>query len=245
MELKKFIKTNIREYLNENYNLIDFNNFPKNVLKTLEDEYGHYYMYNFDWNTKQDEFKNDGDGFQKWLENNKREEFIKNLNKLITKTREDLILKIKQKNIKTVLNNFEELIIPTLGNEILIGPISKYFEIALLNIGMINTDINHINKELSKAYLDAKNIIDDDGSLNYSKIEPSTLFSGNEISFTKFENFIKNNPEYKGIFEDWKRLFNMEMDLSMKDLNAYRDSTKYSDIKDLYNFLVDFRKKQK
>jgi hypothetical protein len=76
MELRKFIATTIREYLNENVltiNNIDFNSFPNDILKTLEDEYGHYYLNNFDWNSKQDEFVNNPKGFREWLNLNKKE----------------------------------------------------------------------------------------------------------------------------------------------------------------------------
>ena len=246
-EMKRIIdafKKPIR--LNENYNSVDFNNFPKNILKTLENEYSQYYQNKFDWNTKQDEYvKNgvfDGNGFGEWIKNNDREEFIKNIDKLISYTRHDLILKIKQKNTKKVLDNFEELIIPVLGNEILTEPLSKYMEQVFLIIGSVNDDINYINKELSKEFQNAKNIIDPDGSINYNKITPSTIFTGNDINLPKFEKFVQNNPDYRGVFNDWKKLFDMHLDLSLKDLKAYRSSTPYLEIKDLYNFLINFKK---
>lgn len=247
--MKKYIKTSISEYLNENNNFVDFSSFPKNILKTLENEYFQYYQHNFDWNSKQDEFIKDGvfdgKGFREWLENNKQQEFIKNLDKLITYTRQDLILKIKQRNAAKVLKDFEELIIPVLGDEIKVGFISKYLATALLLVGSVNTDINYINQELSKHYQEAKEIIDKDGSLNYSKIEQSELFDGNDISVPNFERFVEKNPEYKGVFDDWKKLFDIESELSLVDLKAFRSSTPYSEIKDLYNFLIDFRNKNK
>lgn len=247
IKLKKVIKKVLRQFLNENYNSFSFNDFPENVLKTLKNEYFFVYQNNFDWNSKQDEFIKDGvyDGnaFKKWLENNEKEEFLKNLNKLITLVRQDLILKIKQKNADNVLKNFEELIIPVLGNEILIEPISKYLETALLVIGSNNTDINHIQKELSKAYHNSKNIIDSDGSINYEKITQSTLFNNDVISLPSFERFVKKNPEYTGVFNDWKKIYDISLELSLKDLNAYRNSISYLEIKNLYNFLIDFRKK--
>jgi hypothetical protein len=45
--------------VNENHNYIDYDSIPENNLKTLESEYGQYYMSNFDWNT-QLEFFNKG-----------------------------------------------------------------------------------------------------------------------------------------------------------------------------------------
>jgi hypothetical protein len=213
-------------------NSVDFTSFPPDVLKTLKNEYSNYYQNNFDWNSKQGEFMDNPKEFTKWLANNEREEFIKNLNVLITKTREDLITLIKKRNAQTVLDNFEELIKPVLGNEVLTEPLSKYMEIALLN--------SHSIKELEKAYRDAKNIIDQDGSINPAKIEQSKIFVGGDINLAAFERFAKNNPEYQGVFNDWKKLFYLTMDT--KELNAFRDSTPYTEIKKLYDFLINFRK---
>jgi hypothetical protein len=240
--MKNIIKKLLREGL---ANKVDFDLFPKDILKTLEGEYGQYYKHNFDWNSKQKEFMKDGvydgKGFQEWLKNNQREEFIKNLDVLIKKTRQDLILKHKQRLAKKALDNFEELIVPVLGDEVLIGPISEYLASALMVIGSVNTDEDYIQRELDKAYAEAKNIIDDDGSLNYSKINQSTLFSGDEISLPKFKEFVQKNPDYMGVYNSWKKLFDKEMEISLTDLNAFRSSTRYSDIKDLYNFLIKLK----
>jgi len=240
MEIRKFIKTTIREYLNENItstNDIEFSSFPKDVLKTLKDEYGHYYLNNFDWNSKQDEFLDNPKGFREWLNFNKKEEFIKNLDKLIQKTRQDLILLIKRRNADKTLKEFEELIIPALDNSILVEPLSKFMEFALLNL--------HNTKEIEQAYIEAKNIIDKDGSLNYGKITPSTIFTGDDISLPNFERFVSKNPEYKGVFNDWKKLFDKSIELSVIELNAFRESTPYEKIRNLYNFLIQFRSKKK
>lgn len=241
MELRKFIKTTIRKYLNENItstNNIDFSSFPKDVLKTLEDEYGHYYLHNFDWNKKQDEFVKDGvydgKGFREWLDMNKKEEFIKNIDKLITATRQDLIKIIKNKNANKVLKDFEELIIPVIGNENLTEPLSKFMEFALLNL--------HSSKEIEQAYKEASNIIDVDGSINYSKITQSSIFTDDYINLPKFERFVNKNPEYKGVFNDWKKIFDESM--AEKNLNAFRDSTPYEKIRNLYNFLIKIRGKK-
>jgi hypothetical protein len=241
--MKHIIKKLLREGL---VNKVDFDSFPKNILKTLKDEYGQYYQNKFDWNSKQDEFVKDGvfdgKGFNEWLKNNEREEFIKNLDVLIKKTRQDLILKQRKRLAQKVLDDFEDLVIPVLGDEVLIGPISKYLESALLIIGSVNTDIDYINKELAKAHNEAKNIIDAEGSLDYSKITPSSLFSGDKISLPKFKDFVKKNPEYKGVFNHWEKLFDKTMEISLMDLNAYRSSTPYSEIRDLYNFLIKFKR---
>jgi hypothetical protein len=237
-DLKEFIKTTIHEYLNENIlsiNNIVFNSFPNEILKTLEDEYGHYYLNNFDWNSKQDEFIDNPKGFREWLNINKKEEFIKNLDKIIGKVRQDLILLIKKRNADKVLKEFEELIIPVLGNSILVEPLSKFMEFALLNL--------HSIKEIEQAYIETKNIINNDGSLNYKKIIPSTIFIGDVISLPNFERFVSKNPEYKGVFNDWKKMFDKSMELSSTELNAFRDSTPYEKIRNLYNFLIQIRDK--
>ena len=61
----KYIKS-IKEFLNESI-------FPDDVLKTLEEEYGHYYLNNYDWNSKSDEYKDNPKGFTDFLKNNKVE----------------------------------------------------------------------------------------------------------------------------------------------------------------------------
>jgi hypothetical protein len=239
MELRKFIATTIREYLNENVltiNNIDFNSFPNDILKTLEDEYGHYYLNNFDWNSKQDEFVNNPKGFREWLNLNKKEEFIKNLDTIISKVRQDLILLIKKRNADKVLKEFEGLIVPVLDNSILVSPLSKFMEFALLNL--------HTMKEIEQAYIEAKNIIDNDGSLNYGKITPSSIFIGDDISLPNFERFVTKNPEYKGVFNDWKKMLDKSMELSSTELNAFRDSTPYLEIKKLYGFLIKIKGKK-
>jgi hypothetical protein len=222
----KFIKT-LKEFLNESI-------FPDDVLKTLEEEYGHYYLNNFDWNSKRDEYKDNTKGFTEFLKNNKEEEFNKNLNKIIIKVREDLILLIKRRNVLKVLKDFEELIIPCLDNSILVEPLSKFMEYSFLNLNS--------TEEIEKAYIEAKNIIDKDGSLNHSKITTSSIFKGEDISLPNFERFVIKNPEYQGVFNDWKKLFDEEIDLSIKELNAFRDSASYIKIRNLYDYLIEYRK---
>lgn len=239
MLLKEFIVKqlrvlNERKVLREDVNFdVNFKSFPKEVLDTLESEYGHYYQSNFDWNSKQDEFMDDPEGFHKWWKNNQSEEFIKNLDKLITKTRQDLILLKRQENAKKALEYFEELIKPALGNSVLTKPLSRFLEFALFNL--------HTKEELERAYQDAKNIIDPDGSINYAKTNPSEIFVGDDINYPAFEYFVEENPEYKGVYKDWRKLFDISTDLSTTDLNAYRNSTPYEKIKALYDFLVKYR----
>jgi hypothetical protein len=236
MELIKIITTTILAYLNENQiKTIDFESFPENIRKTLKDEYGHYFLNNFDWNTKQDEFSDKPQEFRLWLKNNEAEEFIKNIDKLIQKTRQDLILLQRKKATDKALDYFEELIIPVLDNKVLVEPLSVFMTHALI--------YNHTVEDINNAFKDAKNIIDSDGSLNFSKITPSTIFVGDSISLPNFERFAKKNLEYMGVFNDWKKLFDRQLNLSVQELNAYRDSTQYKEIRDLYMFLIEYKKK--
>ena len=236
MKSKKNIATTIGEYLIEHQKIkekVDFDLFPDDILETLEREYGHYYLYNFDWNTKQSEFMDNPSDFTLWLKENGKSEFLKNIDKIITKVRQDLIIKIKQKNADKVLKKFEELIIPVLGNSVLTEPLNKFMEISLLHL--------HSTKEIEDAYRKSKNVIDSDGSLNTLKTKPSNIFVGGEINLPKFEIFVDKNPEYKGVFNDWKKLFDKYMELSTTELNAFRDSTSYKRIKKLYDFLIQFK----
>ena len=211
---------------NLNFNL---NTFPKDVKDTLENEYGHYFLHNFDWNDMQDKH---GEGFNQWLDQNKSDEFKKNINLLIQKTRADLITLKRLKLSEKALEYFEELIKPTLCNSVLTQPLSVYMQYALYN--------SHSIKDLNKAYLDAKNIIDSDGSIKIDKVKQSEVFIGGDISLPNFERFAKNNPEYLGVFNDWKKLFDKHTELLIKDLNAFRSSTPYNKIKDLYDFLLSY-----
>jgi tetratricopeptide (TPR) repeat protein len=175
----------------------------------------------------------DPEGFHEWYRKNQSEEFIKNLDKLITKTRQDLILLKRQENAKKALEYFEELIKPALDNSVLTKTLSKFLEFALFNL--------HTKEELERAYQEAKNIIDPDGSIDYAKTTPSEIFVGGDINYPAFEYFAEKHPEYMGVFKDWKKLFFLDSELSTTDLNAYRDSTPYEKIKALHDFLVKYR----
>jgi hypothetical protein len=236
--IEKQLVTNIseRKSLKENVNeLVDFDGFPSDVRKTLENEYGDFDS-NFDWNQKADEFENPED-FSKWLKQNKSEQFIKKINVLISKTRQDLILLKRQKMAEKALEYFEELIKPALGHEVLTEPLSMF-----LHKVIMNPDVTA--KELEIAFREAKNIIDADGSINQEKITPSAIFAGGDINIPKFEEFVRKNPEYRGVFKDWKKLNDRYMDLFMTDLNAFRSSTPYEEIKKLYDFLVTYKKEK-
>lgn len=239
MKINTLVEQIIKEFLTQdekNKKMVKFEEFPEDILETLEDEYGHYYRMNFDWNKKQDEYKNRPKQFQSWLKQNESEEFLKNLDTLIRKIREDLITKRKQINARKALKDFEELIIPVLGNEVLVEPLTEFMAQALMNL--------HSIKDLEQAFQEAKNVIDKNGEIDSSKINKSKLFSGNDLSINlpNFERFVQKNPNFKPTFDKWKEMFDMEFKLSTKQLNARRDSTPYNNFKKLYNFLMEYRK---
>jgi len=128
--MKKHIFTTIKDYLNESTidtnslnnidNLVDFDSFPEDIRKTLEDEYGNF-MHNFDWNSKQDEYLHDPKGFKKWLEKNKSEEFLKNIDNIIRMTAEDMDLLRKKRVSNKKFKEFEDEIKAELGNAIQYG----------------------------------------------------------------------------------------------------------------------------
>lgn len=221
----KKIKTTLLEFTNEN-----IDNLPDNIRSTLE-EYRHIYVPKFDWNKMMDKYKNK---FNRWLEQHEKRGFEENIDTLITKVRQDLILLKKRKLAEKALKKFEELIIHVLGNKILIKPLSKFEVDALLHI--------HDIDELNKAFAKAKDIIDEYGDIEKSKIETSEFFDGDIISLPNFQRFVEENPDFKGVFEDWKKLFNRTIDLSLEELNAFRSSTAYDDIKNLYNYLIKVKK---
>ena len=71
------------------------------------------------------------------------------------------------------------------------------------------------------------------------------IFNGDDISLVKFRRFAEKNPEYRGVFNDWKKLFDKSVGSLLVDLNAYRNSTPYEKIKKLYDFLIQLRSETK
>lgn len=192
--------------------------------KTLLDEYGKF--YSFDWNTESQR-----PDFEQWLEDYKNEKLIENLDKLIQETNEDISLKEQRDLADKKLSNFEELIIPVIGNSILIPELSAFTEQALL-------DSDATTQSIEEAFREAKNIIDKDGSLNKLKITPPSFIEGKSISLPGFEKFVEENPDYKKVFEDWKKLLDESTNLTIKNTNAFRESTPISKIKSLRDSLV-------
>ena len=232
--MTKYNIKNWERFLNENsQKLIDFDSFPVDVRKTLEDEYT---QLGFDWNEKQEEFDNDPEGFDNWMIKHKSDQFLKNLDDIIRKTTQDMILIKRQEISKKKLDAFEELIIPSLGNEIVQPTLSKFEEEILMNPYLTI-------HELEKGMRDAKSIFDKEGNIDPLKIEKSEIFPGGEINVPAFEKFIKNHPEFQGAYDHWKKLFDEDMELTLQDLNAFRDSTPIEKIRELRKFLIEFKKK--
>ena len=216
-----------------------FDEFPDDVLKTLVDEYGYMYQNNFDWNSKQDEFvvsgKFDGAGFDRWIEQNKQQEFIKNLDRIISAVRSDLLLMKRTELMKKKLDAFEELIKPVFGNHITGDVLTKFEEDVIM-------DPNATIESIERGFAEAKNLIDQYGNIDSSKIEKSTLFTGGDINIPNFERFVATNPEYQKTFDVWNKLHYEYLDLYMTKKNAFR-GYRYEPLRKLYDFLVAYRKK--
>jgi hypothetical protein len=232
------MKQNIRIRLREGISILteSISNFPEPIKKTLG-EYSRY-LPKFDWNEKMDEFSGRGDEFHKWIDEFEYNGLIQNIDTVIQKVTEDLVTLKRKEIAKAKLDVFEELIIPALGNEVLSKPLSKYEEMVLMNPEATMADIE-------KGFREAKNIIDADGSLNQLKIQTSDIFVGGDINIPAFERFVEKNPEYQRVYHDWKKLDDEHNKYWFKDLNAFRDTTPMADIRNLRNFLIDFRKKVK
>jgi hypothetical protein len=231
-------------YVDSDGNLADFkqsifDTFPEDILHTLTDNYSHYYSHNFDWNTKQAEFGDDGRGFRKWLEQNEQDEFKLNLDKIIKAVRSDMILFRRRDLAEKKMNDFEALIIPVFGNNITGRALTKFEEAAILYANWMGD--GDTLKAIEKKFEEAKNIMDSDGNIDSSKIEMSTIFTGNEINIPNFERFIEANPEYQKTFDIWSKLHKDYMDLSLKDTKAFRYPD-YEGLKKLYQYLNEFKK---
>lgn len=220
----------------EDDQLVDFKSFPPSVLKTLDGEYFGY-DNNFDWNTTQDYYhkNNDQDGFTEFLKRNKSEQFKKNIGKLITYTIQDMILKRKQYIAKRKLHDFEELIIPAFGNEILCGKLSEYEYNVLMNS-------NATIEDLERGFKEAKEIVDQYGNIDYSKINKTDrLKIDDQVNWFNFERYVEKHPEYRKAFEEWERLINEDSEIGFKSTHAYRETTPYDRIKELRDFLINYR----
>lgn len=204
----------------------DYSEIPSDIKKTL-DEYTRFYLDKFDWNSKMDEY---GNSFSKWLKEYEETQLLKNKNKLLLALSSDLVLIKKQKLVDRKLEVFEELIIPVLGNEVLVPALSKFEEDILMDP---NLTISELEKEMKKA----KSIFDEDGNIDQRKIQQSEIFKGDNINLPSFEKFVSKNPEYKGVFDAWKKLFDTSIELSLIELNAFRNSTSFESIMKLYKYV--------
>lgn len=208
-----------------------FDEFPEHILKTLEN-YRWFYTNHIDWNKKNDELG--AEGFNKWYNKEQQISFINKLDYIISLIREDLLILKRRKMAKRKLEYFEELIIPVLGNKITGDSLSKFEEEVLLN-PYATVD------QLEKGFEEAKKIIDENGDIDSSKIEKSTIFTGGEINIPKFEEFIKNNPDYKKTYSIWKKLFDEETELMIKKMNSYH-IVSYKELRNLYDYLMEYKK---
>jgi hypothetical protein len=215
-----------------------FDEFPDDVLKTLEDEYGYLYKHNFDWNAKSSEFtdsgKFDGVGFDRWRNRNQQDEFLKNMGKIISALRSDLLLMKRTELAKKKLDAFEELIKPVFGKHITGDVLTKFEEQVLM-------DPDATIESIERGFREAKNIIDQYGNIDSSKMEKSMLFTGGDINIPNFERFVAANPEYQKTFDIWNRLYDEYMGLYLTRKNAYRGYT-YEPLRKLYDYLMVYKK---
>jgi GNAT superfamily N-acetyltransferase len=183
----------------------------KESLEVIDNNYNsNFGFFDFDYNKESER-----EDYFAWLKKFKENQFKKNLPKVIREIESDIQLKKEKEITDRKLKEFEELIIPTLGNKVLNPRLSKYQEMILL-------DPNATIDSIEKGFKEGRNIIDEDGSLNKIKIIESDLFLDDEINLPAFERFVENNPQYKNVFNDWKKMFNKSMELSSKDTYAFR-----------------------
>ena len=239
--IKKLLREGLCEATDSKY--FDFHTLPEDIKKTLFDEYDNYSHKTYDWNTKSDELSSEE--FTKFLYDNENQSIMDNIDDIILKTTKDMILLKKMDLAEKKFKAFEELIVPVLGNEVLIPILTRFQQRVLL-------DTNATPESIQKGFEDAKNIINKDGDLDYDKIEtdlvkdvkhPLDLNYGDRgISLPGFEEFVSKNPEYQGVFNDWKKLFNEYSYYDSEDLNAYRNSTPIGEIRKLRNALIKIKK---
>ena len=125
------------------------------------------------------------------------------------------IASLKNKDlIEEKLRAFEELIIPAISEDITSPALTQFEEDVLM-------DPNATGESIARGFSEAKNIIDKEGSIDFRKTKESGLFKGGEINLPAFEKFVKENPEYQGVFNDWEKLSNENTESLLQDLNAF------------------------
>jgi len=244
---KQLLKTILAESLQVNAkgelekqkgNLVDFNKFPKDLLKQFEYNYGKYYKNKFDWNKEQDRFtdpngKFDGEGFNNFVDNKDQTEFLKNLDKIRLAVSEDLVTLKKREISKLKLEKFEELILPVFEKDITFTP-----SVFLMNklLGFYDTQTV---EDIERVYREAEQVMDKEGNIDYDKVTPANEYK--HVNNAEFKRFVSKNPQYKKMYDIWKKLFDEEIKDSVKDLNAFHIIS-LKDLKDIYMILKTFKK---
>lgn len=197
--------------------------------KTIDSNYNREFgIYDFDFN-KESKREN----YFEWFTKFKNEQFKKNLKKGINAVSEDIDLLEKRKQSDKKLKDFEELILPTLGNDVKNPSLSEYQEMVFMNPYATE-------EELRKALSDTS-IFNEDGSINKAKITESEFFNEEGINLPSFERFAEKNPEYKGVFDSWKKMLDENMALHNKETNAFRYPS-IADLKELKEELSNLHK---
>jgi hypothetical protein len=195
-----------------------FDEFPDDVLEILHSNYFYMYSMNFDWNAKSNEFMRggqfDGAGFAAWKEKHEQTEIINNLDKIISAVRSDLLLLRRRVLADKKLAAFEELIKPVFGNNITGEALTKFEEEVLMNPYATIQDIE-------RGFQEAKQLIDQEGNIDSSKMEKSTIFTGGDINIPNFERYVAANPQYKKTFDVWTRLNDESTDLLLRHTNSH------------------------
>jgi DNA polymerase III sliding clamp (beta) subunit (PCNA family) len=196
-------------------------NLSEESSKLIDSNYNSDFgFYDFDYNKESQR-----EDYFDWLNNFMDSQFQKNLNYVISLIDEDIELLEKREESEKKLQDFEELILPTLGDDVKNPALTKYQEIILMNPDAFDS---YNLKETQKALSD-KGIFNEDGSINEQKISYSKLFDEEGINLPAFEDFVEKNPEFQGVFNHWKKLFDESMRLSIQSTHAFR----YPSIDDL------------
>jgi len=189
-------------------------NLSEESSKLIDDNYNSDFgFYNFDYNKESQR-----EDYFDWLNNFIDSQFQKNLNYVISLINEDIELLEKREESEKKLQDFEELILPTLGDDVKNPALTKYQEMILMNPDAFDS---YNLKETQKALSD-KGIFNEDGSINEQKISYSKLFNEEGINLPAFEDFVEKNPEFQGVFNHWKKLFDESMNLSIQSTHAFR-----------------------
>lgn len=142
---------------------------------------------------------------------------------MISDIKSDIELLKARKEATAKLTAFEELITDTVGKGAQNPNLTRLQELALMDIdaetGMfLNSNIEEFNRLMKLA---AKGL-DRNGNPSELALQPSKTDWSEGINLANFERIVNTEPSLRPIYDDWKALFDKDIELSLTDTKGLR-----------------------